>query len=223
MTMTDRKESWSQLLTLLLQTIVPLVVAGGATGILSVFKEYLPQLLYAIFLYVIWGVIIVMLIWLVLRLILGDSPKKLVRWIKDLRQDCAKRKIVKEWCKKWFELSPLILELRKCNWQPTQEQRNTYSELHLWFIKNRTRLLPVWKSFYLGRTHAAYERNLGSSTSLKYKVFTHWEDPFSYFYEPFLIKEFQEHFKYTREGDIAEVLDKLGQLISEFVQWVSPK
>lgn len=216
-----RKESWSQLLMLLLQTAAPLVVAGGATGILTAFKEHLPQLLYTIFLYVIWGVVIAMLLWLVLRLILGDLPNKLVRRIKNSQQNRARREMVKEWCKKWSELSPLILKLRRRNWKPTPKQRNTYAELHSWFLENRTRLLPEWRGFYLGRTDAAYEHNLGSSASLKYKVFVHWEDPFSFFYEPFQIEEFQEHFQYTSASDIGEVLTKLGQLNNEFIQWVS--
>lgn len=219
----DRKELGYQLIILLLQAIIPLVVAGGATGILTAFKEHLPEPLYSIFLYVIWGVVIVMLVWLVLRLILGDSPRKLVRWIKDLRQKRVRREMVEEWCKKWFELSPLIIKLCGRNWKPTQEQRNAYAELHSWFIKNRTRLIPEWKSFYLKRTDAAYERQISSEASLKYRVFMHWEDPFSFFYEPFQIEEFRWHFQYTRASDIEEVLTKLGELNNEFAQWVSRK
>jgi hypothetical protein len=217
----DRKESWSQLLALLLQTIVPLVVAGGATGILAAFKEHLPQLLYTVFLYVIWGVVIVMLLWLVLRLILGDLPNRLIRRIETRRHNRARLEMVKEWCKKWSELSPLILKLCKRGWKPTAKQRNTYAELHSWFVEKRTRLLPEWRGFYLGRTDAAYDRSLGSSASLKYRIFMHWEDPFSFFYEPSQVEEFQEHFKYTSYSDIEEVLTKLGQLNNEFIQWVS--
>lgn len=169
---------------------------------------------------VLW-VLCLVIIAILLRLAFGDLIDRLRISVKQNLRHRAKQKLAERWCKKWLELSSLIQELGKCNWQPTEEQRNTYSELHSWFISNRIRLLPAWKSFYINRIDAAYERQLGSSASLKYKVLTGYEDPFSYFYEPFLIEEFQEHFKYQSESDIAEVLIKLRELNKEFVQWVS--
>ena len=184
----NKKESWSQLLTLLLQTIVPLVIAGGATGILSVFKVYLPQLLYTIFLYVIWGAIIVMLIWLVLRLIFGDSPKKFVKWIKDRRQNRARQKLAMEWHSKWLELGKLVARLIETHVeQMTEEEENEYRELHFWFVNNRSKLLPVWQSFEGRRTETAHEHNYNSTTDLGYKIFReNYRDPFSFLYSPLL-------------------------------------
>ena len=106
-------------------------MAGGATGILSVFKESLPELLYEIFLYVIWGAIIAMVVWLVLRLVFGDSPKKLVKWIKERREKRARQKLVIEWHDRWLDLSKLVaMVIETPDEEITKEQENEYSALH---------------------------------------------------------------------------------------------
>ena len=222
--MADRKESWSQLLTLLLQTIVPLVIAGGATGILSIFKESLPQSLYSILLYVIWFAIIALLIWLVLRLILGDSPRKLVKWVKDHRQHRIKRKQAEDLFDKWFELYKLISDVIKTDWQPTKEHKSEYFKLHFWFIKNRPKFLHHWYYFDACRTDAAHETDFGSVTDLAYKVFrTNYKDPFSYFYEPQTIEMLCRILENEPIGKVYFVLGKLADLTTEFLHWARLK
>ncbi len=221
--MTDRKEYLSQLLTLLLQTIVPLVIAGGATGILTVFKEQLPQLLYTIFLYVIWGVIIVMLIWLVLRLILGDSPKKLAKWIKDLQQDRARQKIVKEWHDHWAELRNVLSEVIDADWKPAEEHKAKYLKLRIWFIDNRSKSLPEWQSFHLNRTETAYEALLKADTLEYLVIHENYKDPFSYFYEPESLESLGTILSYINKNELENVLRKLTELTDESVQWIKCK
>ena len=219
----DRKESQYHLLTLLLQTIVPLIVAGGATGILTIFKEHLPQLLYSIFLYVIWSAIIVMLILLVLRLILGDSPKKLVKWIKYLQRDRARQKIVKEWHDNWTELRNVLTEVIDTDWKAAEEHKAKYLKLRIWFIGNRSKSLPKWQSFYLNRTKTAYEALL-TTNNLEYVVIhKNYEDPFSYFYEPNSLESLGTILKYINKKEIENVLRKLTELTDEFVHWINYK
>jgi hypothetical protein len=221
----DRKESWSQLLGLLLHTLVPLVVAGGATGILTAFKEHLPQLFYSIFLYVIWGVVIVMLLWLVLRLILGDLPAKSFSWIKNRRRNQAERNLAKEWCDKWLELADLINEVIELpDEQIAENLEKNYNDLHSWFRNNRAKLLPLWHYFHRIRTRPAHERDYGSSTTLTYEVFfTNDDDPFSYFYEPLIIGHLRKILERRDSGSIRYVLSKLSDLSIEFVHWVNSK
>jgi hypothetical protein len=221
----DRKESWSQLLGLLLQTVVPLVVAGGATGILTAFKEHLPHLLYSIFLYVIWGVVIVMLSWLVLRLILGDLPAKSISWIKNRRRNQAERNLAKEWCDKWLELAALINEVIELpDEQIAENLEKNYNDLRIWFRNNRAKLLPLWHYFHRIRTRPAHEGDYSSTTTFKYEVFfTNDDDPFSYFYEPLIIGHLRIILKKRDNDNIRYVLSKLSDISGEFVQWVSSK
>jgi len=218
--MTDRKDSWSQLLALLLQAIVPLVVAGGATGILSAFKENLPQSFYVIFLYVIWGVVIAMLIWLVLRLILGDWLNKLRVSITNHRQHRARQILAEQWRDKWLELWQLIARVVEADWQPTDEQKDNYFKRRVWFIKNRAKFLWTWHDFNRQRTVAAHEDEFGSTASLKWQVFReNYKDPFSYFYEPLGIEDLEYILRNRQEDEIRRVLIKLEELMDEFVEW----
>jgi len=220
----DRKESWSQLLALLLQTIVPLVVAGGATGILAAFKEHLPQSLYSVFLYVIWGVIIVMLSWLVLRLILGDLPAKFIKWIKDRQSSKAELGLAKKWYDEWLKLADLVNEaIELSDEKITKDLKNRYFALHTWFINSRAKFLPLWRYYHSIRTQPAHESN-SDSHALSYEVFiTNYKDPFSYFYEPLVIEHLRVILKNRDNDNVRYVLSKLSDLTIEFVQWVSSR
>ena len=123
--MANRMESSSQIMALLWQTLIPLVIAGGATGILSIFKQDLPSPLYNIFLYVIWGSIILMLIWLVLRLILGD-PKQFLTYIRLKLKKRTELRLVKNWRVTFFVLYKMIDRLTDNEWQYTTEDNEQY-------------------------------------------------------------------------------------------------
>lgn len=94
--------------------------------------------------------------------------------------------------------------------------------MHFWFIKNRSKFLPVWRYFDSRRTAAAHEDEFDSTVSLKWRVFrANYKDPFSYFYEPYHITELLKLLKCHRKQEVDEVLIKLVELTDEFVDWES--
>ena len=124
-----------------------MLLAGGATGILSVFKEDLPQSLYAIFLYVVWWAIIIMLVWLVLSVILGESPKKVIRWIQKRTEHKTTQRRLYNWKDKFTELCDLVSSVAENDWQATEIQIDNYRNLHIWFKLRRSKILPLWGYF----------------------------------------------------------------------------
>lgn len=216
----DRKDFLSQILLTLSQSLITLIFAGGATGILTAFKESLPDSFYTIFLYVIWWVIIIMLVWLVLRIILGESPKKFFQWIqKRLNRENTQR-LLENWQGKFDDLSDLISSVAENNWQATDSQKDSYRHLHLWFKQRRSKILHLWRLFRNNRTDPT---NLGISLSkndLEYVVLhENYYDPFSVFYEPMNLGVLEYSLRRWDKGDIDYILQKLQELTLEFTTW----
>ena len=219
----NKQDFWSQLITLLWQIIAPLVFVGGSTGLLALFRESLPNTLYNISLYVIWFSLVSILIWLVLRLILGELASKSIKQIREFRQRRYRRKLARSLFDKWFKLSELVVAIiKKKNRQPTTVQSQKYFDLHLWFIANRPRFLPEWHSYDFHRTDSAHDSDYWDSTDdLGYKVFREYHrDPFSYFYEPLNANFLMHHLIGESPGGVRFVLDKLTELTLEFVKWI---
>jgi len=215
----DKKDFLSQVFLELIKAIIALVVAGGATGILTQFKERLPSSFYTIFLYVIWGVIIIMLAWIALSVVFGDSPKKLMQWIKNRvnRKDISRK--LKTWCDKYLELADLVSDVAKTDWQITDVQKESYRYLHIWFELKRSDILPFWQRFYHNRTNPANMDTLSRGDLEWVTLDEHWRDPFSVFYEPMTLNLLQSILKRWNKNEIIYVLRKLKELNLEFTAW----
>jgi len=212
------KYSRESRLQLLLNTLVPLLVSGGGTALLVLFREDLPTWFYITFLIVIWLVFIVMLV----RLALGDLIEGVRASIKRRSAARERRKLVKNWCAKWIDMALLINETIHTEEVLIERLNERYRELHFWFINNRTQVISLWKAFWCSRTPQAYESY--SSAGIENHVFyDNWEDPFSCFYEPMSLRMLKEEIEsnYWSEGDVRLALNKLAELTNEFVRWVA--
>jgi hypothetical protein len=210
--MKDKTEFWLQLF---LSTILPYLLGGGSIYLLIEFREQLPEHLYIIFLYIIYTVFVVVLI----RLAFGNWFNKFYIYIQKLLRRRAEKKLIHEWHGKWLDFCELLRKVVHTDWELTKKQENEYSELRSWFITNRSKFLPVWQRFDARRTDAAHEDELGSTTSLKWKVFReNYKDPFSYFYEPFFLEDLDHILRYHK-SDIGDVLIKLKELMDECIEW----
>lgn len=209
--MKEKTDFW---LNLFLSAILPSVLGSGSIYLLVQFKEGLPGWLYTTFLFVIYAVLVAVLI----RLAFGDWFRKLTIWVRNGRRGRAQRKVASNLFAKWVGLSN---QLAGRGYQPTKEQEDKYSELHLWFIRNRQNFLPLWYNFRRTRTDTAHDSHYHNSTvDLGYKVLvTNSEDPFSYFYEPPIVRILCDTLERERPGVVRLILAKLDELTVEFVQW----
>ena len=218
--MNDKRE----LLVRLAQTLLPLVFAGGATGILTVFKESLSATQYSVFINIIWAVTIIMLVYLVLNIIFGNVVSKSVRLFKNKKQQKANKKIAKELQNHFIDLRTLILDLIDNDWAETEDQTNRYYKIHLWFKANRTRFLSLWYSFNHSRVEPDNPIEHVYSSDLEHKVFyTNYRDPFSVFYESLRLTILTSVLKKWRKYEVQYVLEKLMELTIEFRTWISIK
>lgn len=216
----QRKEYWLQLLQQFIPIIASLAVGSGFTAALAYFEKHLPSLLHTILLYIIWVTIVAIFLGVVYEVIISHWVNKACNSVRNRKQYSANRKLVKEWHEKWRELSRLISKVIEGAWQPTDEQKHTYTELHWWFIKNRGRFLPLWHSFNRGRRSAAHEsEHRGQFTFVREVLVDNSDDPFSYFYEPLLIEELSQAISNRRYDDIAYIFVKLKELLDELIEW----
>jgi hypothetical protein len=216
--MKDKAEFWLQLF---LSAILPYLLGSGGIYLLVQFREQLPEHLYAIFLYIIYTVFVVVLI----RLAFGNWLNKFYINIQKLLRHRAEKKIVHEWYEKWRDLCRLMQKVIKNNWQPTKKQNDAYSKLRFWFITNRSKFLPVWHGFNTWRSEAANEDKFNGTTSLKWRVFReNYKDPFSYFYEPFRLEDLGHILGLGyNKPDVGDMLIKLLELLHECTEWTSLK
>jgi len=211
-----------RLLSLLWTALAPLLIGGGATGILVLFKEHLPELLYLVLLVIIWVVFVFMLIRLALRLAFGDWIDNLRKWMKRRKEHSAKLETAKEWRAKWSEFWDLISDIIETGWEPSEDHTSKHIRLHFWFGHNRSKFLPIWHSFQRSRTEAAFENEFDSTVELRYKVFReNYKDPFSYFYEPVTVEQLRRILYHSQSGEIELVLMKLLELTDELIDWLS--
>jgi hypothetical protein len=210
--MKDRTQFW---INLIVSVILPLVLSGGGASLLVYLKEDLPNLLYIIILWLLWLFIIAILF----RLAFGDLIDRFRFWIKQNLRHRAEKKIVHEWYEKWQDFCELLRKVVRTDWEPTKKQENEYSELHSWFITNRSKFLPVWHGFNTWRSDAAHEDEYNGTASLKWQVFQKsYKDPFSYFYEPFRLEDLGNILGYHKP-DVGDVLKKLEELMDECIEW----
>ena len=216
------KSFWLQII---ISASIPVVLGSGIIFVLTQFRERLPEGLYDIAIYTIYIFFIVVLSVLVILLVrfaFGDWFTKLRRWREHRSYRKNRLKVAENWCNKWIDLSQILLNASNSDWRVSNEEQNKYRNLHNWFRLNRSKFLPIWDWFKRNRERVAHE-NEGSSASLVHKVFYEsYNDPFSYFYSPLTLKEFDDILKY-HENDMPLVLLRLKEQLEELIEWIKFK
>jgi len=215
--MKDRTRFWLQLA---ISVIAPLVIGGGGVTLLVVFRQDLPGWLYTTFIFIIFLVFTVTLI----RLVFGDLIERFRIWIAKKLAHRERCKLVKNWRVKWIEMANLVDKVMNAKNKPTDERERRYLALHFWFIRHRTKLIPIWQHFKHVRTQQAYENDY-DQYSAQHNIFReHAYDPFSCFYEPLslgILRAWMVETKHWSATDIWLILTKLTELMDEFVEWIS--
>ncbi len=213
------KGFWVQLLV---STVIPLILGGGTIFAFSLFEERLPDWAYntliSIF-YVFFVIFLAVFAVMLIRLAFGEWFNKLQRWYNERTEYRKNLKLVTNWSNKWSDLSKLLVSARDSDWKTNDEQVDEYSMLRSWLRRNRSEFLPIWHRFQRARRSAAHERPTSSSNLAHDVFYNNYDDPFSYFYEPLAIEEFERILRH-QERDMAIVLIKLHESLEECFEWV---
>lgn len=215
-----RTEYW---LSIIIPTVASLIFGGFGLYLLSQFKESLPLWFYNALLYVIYIVFVAVLLFFLILVVRAAFGEWLQRQILNSRQRTNKRKLAKNLFYKWLELHGLISDILKNeDKRPTIEQGKRYTDLHLWFVANRSTFLPEWRSFDDRRINTAHDDDYwDTQRDLGYMVLRETRDPFSYFYEPLNAEILMLHLRDEPTSEIDAVLNKLSELTLEFVKWIN--
>lgn len=200
---------------------LPLVLGSGLLGVLSLFRERLPDWSFNLIIAitsVVFVIVFCVLIVMLLRLTFGDWFNKLWRWRQKRAVRENKMRLLNNWREKLVELSSLILKVADADWQATEEQQDRYTSLRAWFQTSRSKLLPSWGHFFYGRTKSAKVGRSTSTSTLEHVVFyDNALDPFSVFYEPMTFSLMRDSFfVYRDKAEIQYVLLKLYDRMDEF-------
>jgi uncharacterized membrane protein len=207
-----------------LSALLSVVFGSSIIFVLSQFRERLPEGLYDVAIYTIYiffVVVLFVLVILLIRFAFGDWFTKLRRWQEHHSYRKNRLKVAGNWCDKWIDLSQILLNASSNDWRVSDEEQNKYSNLRNWFRLNRSKFLPIWGWFKRERERAAHE--YAGRASLMYKVFyeSH-DDPFSYFYSPSTLEEFDDILEY-HENDMPLVLLRLREQLEELIEWIKFK
>lgn len=162
-----------------------------------------------------------MLIWLVLRLILGDIPKQLQNNIRLKLNKRTELRLITKWRAYFLELYQLIDELIKKEWKNNPEDDDKYLKLRVWFRGNREIFLKLWKECSHFRTDTAGDYS-DKQYTVMYEVLQETRyDPFSYFYSPIVLPLLIHNLEQKNNSEISYTMVKLLDRLDEFIQQLS--
>jgi hypothetical protein len=213
-------KNWNEFLfQLFINLIVPLLGPSGAIGLLVVFKEQLPLILYNILIWLFWLLIVVVII----RFIFYEAFNKAVKYVKQRLNSRNRTKLLLEWYNNFVRLSDIVWDIATTSGEwttPSDEQIKKYTHLQVWFRDNRARFIPIWYRFRNNRPPSGYHPD---SSSLEHEIINQKEDAFSCFYEPLTLDRLgpmMQHEFHTNDGDrVRYVLTKLRVLLAELIEW----
>lgn len=218
-------KNWNFWVQIFVSAAIPTVLGSALIFALSQFEERLPGWSYNLmlsFIYVVFIVVLVVLVVILIRLAFSDLFTKLRRWQEHRSYHKDRLEIAKDWCNRWIDLFEILLNAKNNDWRVSSEEQNTHRNLRNWFRLNRSKFLPIWDYFRRDRESVAHE-SADSATSLMYEVFyENHEDPFSYFYSPSTVEEFDGILGY-HEDEMSLVLLRLREQLEELIEWIKLK
>lgn len=142
-----------------------------------------------------------------------------------------------EWCEKWLELSILINEVTGTDelpWSPpppSDLDELCYQSLRFWLFNHQMQFIPLWADFHRSHSKVFYECS-DCKDELDHEDMKYRQNPLLYFYEPENLYNLSRQMDLQNGVDLWEpseyraslmrpILIKMGQLMAEFVDWVS--